>query len=255
MTIKEKKNMKRIYTVGLCLMAVFALSAVAASGASATDLLARVAGGGSVAGVTFLSSSATLPLLVLHGGEEIHCKSVTNHGLFLNSTLGSLLIRFLGCTDLPASCKTTGAAAGEIHMPLTTTLFHFGLAHLTLNTGRIPAMLILLEKHSNIECGGLAILMLGGVIGALRLDAGSHGPVPLNAPFSTALLAFEQTSPGLQHLRLFLMPGTTGVAPYDLMGEIGVGLPVILMSVVTNAVLDLFRLSNGSHVNIELVEP
>jgi hypothetical protein len=247
--------MKRIHITGLCLMAVVALSAVAASDAAAGELLARVAGGGSVAGVTFLSSSATLPLLLLHGGEEIHCKSVTNHGLFLNSTLGSILIRFLGCATFLSSCKTTGAAAGEIHMPLTTTLFHFGLAHLTLSIGRIPAMLILLEKHSNIECGGLAILMLGGVIGALRLDTGSHGPVLLNAPFSTALLAFEQTSPGLQHLRLFLMPGTTGVAPYDLMGEIGGGVGSVLMSVVTNAVLDLFRLSNGTHVSLELIEP
>jgi hypothetical protein len=248
-------EMKRIRTLGLCLVAMSALGAVAASSAPATDLLARVAGGGSVAGVTFLSSSATLPFLFLHGGEEIHCKSVTNHGLFLNSTLGSILIRFLGCATSLSSCKTTGAAAGEIHMPLTTTLFHLGLAHLTLSIGRIPAMLILLEKHSKIECGGLAILMLDGVIGALRLDTGSHGPVLLNAPFSTALLAFEQTSPGLQHLRLFLMPGTTGVAPYDLKGLISEGLPVALMSVVTNAVLDLFRLSNGSHVNIELVEP
>src|SRR3981081_3249540 len=145
--------MKRISIAGLFLAAVFVLSAMAASSASAADLLARIAGGGSVAGVTFLSS-ATLPLLFTHGGKSIHCKHVTNHGLFLSATLGNVLIQFLGCTSkenlVNVSCKTPGAGSGEIHLALST-LFHLGLAHLGTNR-TIPAAVILLGKTIEIEC-------------------------------------------------------------------------------------------------------
>ncbi|HEV3177353.1 MAG TPA: hypothetical protein VGZ72_15275 [Stellaceae bacterium] len=255
--------MKRIGIVGLCLAAVFAFSAMAASSASAAGLLlARVPGGGSVAGVTFLSF-VSLPLLTTHGGSLIHCKHATNHGLFLSPTLGDILIRFLGCTTANPlggrlQCSTLNAGTEEIHLPLATTLFHLGLAHLTLTVGRIPAAVILLDKHVKIECGGVAtILVLGAVIGALQLDEPNEKPIPLNTPFSTALLNFQQTTPtshGLQHLRLFLFEDE--LRTYDL-HSITTTLtegPVELSAEVALALLDLFRLSNGNHVSIELFE-
>jgi hypothetical protein len=250
--------MKRIISiVGLFLAAVFVLSAGIASSASAADLLAQIAGGGSVAGVTFLSS-AGLAQLITHNGSTIHCKDATNHGVWLSSTLGDILIRFLGCTSSGQPCKSLGAGKEEIHLPLATTLFHLGLAHLTSSVGRIPAILILLDKDVHIECGEpfvLAnILVLGAVIGALRLDQGSHGPIPLNEPFSTALLSFEQTANGLQHLRLFLLPGTTGFSSYDLDASIN-GAAAELASEVANALLDGFKTSGGVATSIELVEP
>jgi len=252
--------MKRISIVGLCLAAVFALSAMAASSASAAPglLLARVQGGGSIAGVTFLSFVSS-PRLTTHLGSEINCKHATNHGLFLSPTLGDILIRFLGCTSTGGiKCNTAGAAEEEIHLPLATTLFHLGLAHLTLEVGRIPAAVILLDKHVKIECGGVAtILVLGAVIGALQLDEPNEKPIPLNTPFSTALLNFQQTTPtshGLQHLRLFLFEDE--LRTYDL-HSITTTLtegPVELSAEVALALLDLFRLSNGNHVSIELFE-
>jgi hypothetical protein len=249
--------MKRISITGLFLAAVFAFSAMAASSASAAPglLLARVAGGGSIAGVSFLSS-ANLPLLTTHNGSLIHCKDATNNGLFLSSTLGNILIRFLGCTTSGLSCSTAGAAAGEIHLPLATTLFHLGLAHLSNTVGKIPAAVILLGKDVVLNCGGVAtILVLGAVIGALQLDP-SEKPIPLNTSFSNAILNFQQTAHGLQHLRLILIEDA--LRTYDLHSLTTITgqepEPLSLSAEVALTLLDLFRLSNGNHVAIELFE-
>jgi hypothetical protein len=134
-----------------------------------------------------------------------------------------------------------------------------GLAHLTLTVGRIPAAVILLDKDVDINCGnGLAkILVLGSVIGALQLDEPKERPIPLETPVSTVLLNFQQTTPtshGLQHLRLFLFEDE--LRTYDL-HSITTTLtegPVELSAEVALALLDLFRLSNGNHVSIELFE-
>jgi hypothetical protein len=245
--------MKRISIVGLFLAAVFALSAMAASSASAADLLARLPGGGSVAGVTFLSS-ATLPLLWSHNGQSIHCKHVTNHGLFLSSTLGNVLIRFLGCTSkegvVTVNCNTPGAGTGEIHLALST-LFHLGLAHLGTNR-TIPAVAILLGTTIEIKCSLLPIKVRGNVIGALQLANGNQAP--LNESLSAVNLNFQQTANGLQHLRLILMPGSTTPTTYDLESAFG-GAIFELASEVANATLDGFKTSGGVATNIEFFEP
>jgi len=249
--------MKRISIAGLFLAAVFALSAMAASGASAAELLARPAGGGSIAGVTFLSS-ATLPLLITHSGSEIHCKDATNQGKFLTATLGDILIRFLGCTTKVGAstfeCNTSGGGSGEVHLPLST-LFHLGLAHLVLaaSTDRVPAAVIL-PGIIKIECaGGLAkIEVKGNVIGAFQTAAGA--PQPLGTAFSTVNLNFQQTSTGLQHLKLILMPGSTAPTEYFLESNLN-GSAFEPAAEVVNARLDLFTLSGGKEDNIELVEP
>jgi len=245
--------MKRISIAGLFLAAVFVLSAMAASSASAADLLARIAGGGSVAGVTFLSS-ATLPLLFTHGGKSIHCKHVTNHGLFLSATLGNVLIQFLGCTSkenlVNVSCKTPGAGSGEIHLALST-LFHLGLAHLGTNR-TIPAAVILLGKTIEIECSLVKIQVRGNVIGALQKANGE--PVELGKSLSAFNLNFQQTANGLQDLRLILMPGSTTPTTYDLESSFS-GALFELSSEVANATLDGFTTSGGVATNIEFVEP
>jgi len=242
--------MKRIISiVGLCLAAVFALSAFAASSASA-DLKAQIKGGGSIAGVTFLSS-ATLPRLITHSGSEFHCKHATNHGKFLTATLGDILIRLLGCTSSGLSCNTAGAGAGEIHLPLST-LFHLGLAHLNINIGRIPAAVILPGQIIKITCGGLiTIEARGSMIGALQRNG---APVPLNTPFEDVNLNFQQTANGLQHLRLILMPGSTTPTIHDWELSLNGG-AFELVSEVANVLLDGFTTSGGVATQIELVEP
>jgi hypothetical protein len=255
--------MKRISIVGLCLMAVFAFSAGAASSASAAPglLLARVAGGGSIAGVSFLSLGL-LALLTTDGKNSlIDCTHVRNHGLWLSPTLGDVLILFLGCSSPAAGseCHSPGAEAGQIHLPLST-LFRLGLAHLTLPVGRIPAIAISLTKDVVFTCGPFAeVLVLGSVIGALQLDEiggpKHETPIPLNTSISTAILNFQQTAHGLQHLRLFLFEDE--LRTYDLHSittVLGTPEPLELSAEVALALLDLFTLGSGTHVNIELFE-
>jgi hypothetical protein len=247
--------MKRIGITGLFLAAVFAFSAGAASSASAAELLAKPAGGGSIAGTTFLSS-VTLPLLTT-SGSLIHCKHATNHGLFLSPTLGNILIRFLECTTTglfgeTLKCKTTNAGTGEIHLSLET-LFHLGLAHLTPTVGKIPAAVILLGKVIKIECEGINVEVRGNVIGALQRNGAA---VPLNTAIKDVNLNFQETTPtshGSQHLRLFLMPGTTGLTTYDLEAN-PAGLGFKLAAEVANALLDGFKLPNGTEDAIEFDE-
>jgi hypothetical protein len=254
--------MKRISIVGLFLAAVFALSAMAASSASATGLLlARVAGGGSIAGVTFLSLGL-LARLTTHGGKEVHCEHVHDHGLFLTPTLGDLLILFLHCVAVSNGstfeCNSEGAPTLQIHLPLLTTLFHLGLAHLILSGGavdRVPAVVILLHKDVKISCaGGLAtILVLGAVIGELQNS--KEEPAPLNKPLSDLVLNYRQDANGLQHLRLILIEDA--LTPYDLHSittELGKEGPVELSAQNSLTLLHLFRLSNGKHIEIELFE-
>jgi hypothetical protein len=255
--------MKRISTVGLCLASVFALSAMAASSASATGLLlARVAGGGSIAGVSFLSLGEAA-LLTTHNGSAMRCTHVNNRGLFLSPTLGNILIQFVNCSTKTEAgtleCSSSGETANNIHLPLATTLFHLGLAHLSSTVGKIPAMVILLTKDVKLSCAsGLAeILVLGAVIGALQLDP-SEKRIPLNTPFANAVLNFEQTTPtsfGLQHLRLLLFEDTLNTYDLDFVTTIlGTTGPVELSAEVVLDLLDLFTLNSGKHVEIELFE-
>jgi hypothetical protein len=252
--------MKRISITGLFLAAVFAFSVMAASSASAAPglLLARVAGGGSIAGVSFLSLGL-LALLTTTGGGLIDCTHFRNNGLFLSPTLGNLLVLFKNCTVPteagPAECGTAGEA-GNIHLPLATTLFHLGLAHLSSTVGKIPAAVILLNKDVNFTCAGglINVLVLGAVIGAFQLDP-SEKPLPLNTPFSNVILNFQQTAHGVQHLRLILFEDTLRTYDLDSITTInGVAGPVELSAQVALALLDSFTLGSGVHVNLELFE-
>jgi hypothetical protein len=241
--------MKRIRIVGLCLMAVFALSAVAASSASAADLLFK-ATSGNIVGGGFLSSGG-LSLLRAVGGSTIHCKKVDNHGKFLSTTLGDVLILFLGCTTevfgSTVNCTTSGAGAGEIHLPLATTLFHLGLAHLGTNTS-IPAIDILLDEQVKFKCSVATVTVKGDVVGALLVN-GSQAP--LNKPEPNVTLEFKETSSGVQELKEFLMPGG-GLVTHHLTSTI---LAEEESGETSKDTLDGFTNSAGGSVEIELVEP
>ena len=244
--------MKRIRIVGLCLVAIFALSATAASSASAGELLFKAVTG-SIVGGGFLSASG-LVLLVTHTGKLIHCKDITSHGLFLSSTLGNILIRLLGCTakeGITVNCNTAGAGTGEIHLPLTT-LFHLGLAHLGINTS-IPAIAVLLgPKGIELECTKLiGIKITGAVIGALQKANGE--PAKLNESFKEINLVYKQTANGEQELRLILMPGGA-LQTYDLSTSFN-GAPAELFSEKTTDTLDGFTNGAGGATEVELVEP
>jgi hypothetical protein len=240
--------MKRIRTTGLCLMAVFALSAVAASSASAGELLFK-ATNGSIAGVEFLSL-AGLSVFQTTGDELIRCAHVQSNGLFLNTTLGHVLILFLECTVKVSSstfnCSSLGAPTGDVHIPLAQ--FQSGLAHLGTNVS-IPSMLITLPSGGvQIKCAGATTTMTGGAIGALQKSNGE--PDKLNEAFEETNLAFKESA-GKQELKLFLMPGS-GLQEHHLMSE---AFRVEESAEQLTETLMGFKNINKESTKVELVEP
>jgi hypothetical protein len=241
--------MKCIRMGGLCLVAAFAFSAVAMSSASAGQLLVRFSLGGSVVGASFLSA-AGVSTLESTGKKVITCSTVRNHGSFLSSTLGLVLIVFIGCkeTVMNTSCDSAGAGAGEIYIPLST-LFHVGLAHSGTNT-TIPAIIILLPSAGiNFTCdgGAIKVKVTGNVIGELQ-SGGAQAP--LNVPFRTLALVFRQTT-GVQALKLILL-GSQTLTNQHLTSEINGTVEEAGES--STDILDGFRNSMGEET-IELVEP
>ncbi|MGA8364242.1 MAG: hypothetical protein WB709_06950 [Solirubrobacteraceae bacterium] len=202
-------------------------------------------------GTTFLAS-AVAPKFVTKSGKEFNCSDAAYHGVFLSPTLGDVLIRFLGCTakeGLTVNCNTAGAGTGEVHLPLAT-LFHLGLAQLG-TTAHIPALVFLL-KSLTIKCTALVTIELqGSLIGALQKVNGEQ--VELGKPLSEVNLNFQQTSNGVQDLRLIVMPGGTTPTTYDLETSFNKG-AFELESEVANARFDGFS-SGGTEQEIEFVEP
>jgi hypothetical protein len=232
-------------------MAVFAISAGAASSASAGELLFKTTTGNSIVGGSFLSSGG-LSVLRSVGGQTIHCKDVENHGKFLSTTLGDVLIRFLGCTTSvfgsTVNCTSSGAGTGEIHLPLATTLFHLGLAHLGTNTS-IPAIDILLDEEVKFKCGINSVTVKGDAIGALEQPVGT--PVPLNTKEKEVNLVYKESSQGKQELQEFLMPGG-GLVTQHLTSTI---LFEEESGETSTDTLDGFKDGTGVTTEIELVEP
>jgi hypothetical protein len=107
--------MKRMRIVWLCLLASFALTAIAASSASAAkpEFIAKKFP------VTFTSTSGKGTLETL-GGTQVTCSSDTDTGELTGANGGkdiaNVVVKFNGCKEsvFNAECKTSGAAAGEI---------------------------------------------------------------------------------------------------------------------------------------------
>lgn len=145
------------------------------------------------------------------------------------------------------NCTSTGAGTGEIHLPLATTLFHLGLAHLGANTS-IPAVDVLLDEEVKFKCGVNSVTVKGAAIGALLVN-GSQAP--LNTLEKEVTLEYKESAQGVQELKEFLMPGgslvtqhlTSTILLEEESGE------------TSKDALDGFTNSTGAATEIELVEP
>jgi len=240
--------MKRIHIVGLCLMAVFAISAVAASGASAANFLFKSPTGGFP--VSFLSHGAEAKLLTV-GGQEIKCTSVDNQGEVETHTLGLVLITFLGCTTkvLFVTLKCTNTATeGNIDVHLA---FHLGRA---LPSGN-PAVLFLLPGGKfEFECTKAAKIAVTGEVIGLLLETGTTKPLKTNTAYSSIELSFKQSSAGVQEDKIFdLSPGEQEMSGVHLNSSLN-GETAEEASEVTSDVLDGFKNSSGT-VALELESP
>jgi hypothetical protein len=150
--------MIRMRLVLLGLMAVLAISAVAAASASAAPLFqpsTKQSFTGLQLGTSFLEVNTI---------EQIKCTHGSTSGEIIGAALvGSVVVKFTGCSSLLGKCKTSGAAEEEIR---TNTL------HGELGETVKQAVLGLLPEsgttQTSFSCGTTPLTVKGGTICAVE---------------------------------------------------------------------------------------
>jgi hypothetical protein len=195
--------MKRIRIIGLCFAALFALSVIAVSSASAlpeilfkfTNSNSPIANGG-----TFTAKGGGV-LFDTINGSQFDCISSTGSGTFENAHLGKISLLLTECASGGGTCTSTGSKAG--HITMSSLPFHLGLAHVGSNS-TVPATIMLLPSGGiKFICNFGEVTLTGNLIGALQKLNGEEPRV--GESFKEANLVYQQTG-GKQELRLILLP-------------------------------------------------
>jgi hypothetical protein len=206
--------MKRIRIVGLCLVAVFALSAAVAGSASAKQFPLYVPLPGHSFPIRYHGLVTTETKLETTGGTSIKCKIFHIEGEILTVHLSDTHYLFLECKEsvFGSSCTTAGTAPGDIALLADE---HLGLAD---EPGLIndPAVLVLIPSGFGYTCGsGLTkatFKLTGALIGQLKSPLGSQN--------REAEFEYKQ-SKGKQLFTTFLSPlGTEKLENQTLVTEI-----------------------------------
>jgi len=142
--------MKRLKVLGLTIMAVFMLSAMASASAWAVALPEF-----SVQ-TNFTGKSGAGKLVAV--GIEIKCTAGSNTGTATSKTAGNVTLTFTGCTLGTKKCSTAGDVAGTVLIASTYTLVR-------LASGKAGIDIKTTEK--SIECEGSTIKVKGEVLGEL----------------------------------------------------------------------------------------
>jgi hypothetical protein len=181
--------MRRIRQLGLALLAIFALGAVAATTASAEEtgnpqLLSPTT-------VKFTSRSFTSTLTPsANPARAITCVADTDSGEFKALRTGSVTIDFTGCTaeKEAVKCRSLGDALGTILTGGPANLIDVLISQVL----RLAILIDITNLH--LECqGGLLFIVNGSVIGVF--DGVTSG-----SAFSSAKILFEQSG-GIQAIR------------------------------------------------------
>jgi hypothetical protein len=200
--------MQRIRQLGLALLAIFALGAVAATTASAEetgnpDLLTP-------ATAKFTSRSFE-GALVPHAqpARKITCTADTDSGEFKTIRIGSITIDFTGCAveEGKVRCRSLGDALG--------TILTGGVANLVdVKVGTVLTLAILINiVNLHIECqGGVLFTVSGSVIGVFD-------NVTSGTPFSSAKILFTQSG-GIQTIRECELPKELCTAKQELQVQV-----------------------------------
>jgi hypothetical protein len=224
--------MKRIRMIGLALVAVFAMSVVASSVASAAQpvFYTKAAVGTTAANVPF-TGVVGAALLEGKGGVKIKCVDIGSQasGEVTGATeTENNVTKFTECTTSELPCKSTGQAEGII----VTNVLKGVLGNVTAT---IPGMRLYSQSGGKgaelaaFSCAGGAIpvVVKGSVIGSL---SGGSGTTPAAGKFAASdKLVFAETK-GVQKYTKFLSgegeAGTeqeqvsTSGGPYELSGQI-----------------------------------
>lgn len=193
--------MKRIRIVGLCLVAVFAIS-IAASSASAAPVFYTKAGIGEV--VNKVNFTGTLGVAFLEGqsGTKISCAGGTATGEVTGPTTAkNNITTFTGCETSGLKCES-GATEGVI----VTKVLQGTLGGITAT---LPGLRLFSEaegkggKLAEFSCAGGAVpvLVRGSVIGSL---SGANGTLPSNGKFAASNKLTLAEAKGIQKYSKFL---------------------------------------------------
>src|ERR1700694_3391706 len=176
--------MKRVRSLGLCLVASVAVSATTAASASAA--LPEFTGPFSKPFTSTIKASSFETV----GGVKLQCKAGTDTGEIVGPQNGSMKMVFTGCQLKKVPCNTPGAAAGVIATNLLTMKINY------ISKPKKQVGVDLLEPGGGpfmtYGCGPtLRGVVVGSVIGRI-------GPInKLVTPSATFPLSFMQTA-GIQ---------------------------------------------------------
>jgi hypothetical protein len=173
--------MKRVKLLGLAIVAIFALSAAAASVASAENVFLPEGTAGSPVKFTVKSGAGSLSAAE---GVVIECTSDAGSGAVTSQRLGTFEVAFKGCTTLGGFVKcselTKADSTGEIPV--------MGEFHMRMGlTGQPLGLILFLILHVHILCGPELILVLGCVVGSIT---------PLNTLSSTGTVSLKTVKAG-----------------------------------------------------------
>jgi hypothetical protein len=157
--------MKQFKLLGLMLVAVFAVSSVVASVASAVELTVLPLPGNTAATEVkfkFESKAGEETRLETLAGKRIECTKVTGNGQFTSETLGPVEFKFVGCREPALGVKCTGLETGDREGEiLFKASFH--IRHLLVNNSPSEVSLVVLPGHVHFTCFGVLFLVLGCV--------------------------------------------------------------------------------------------
>jgi hypothetical protein len=194
--------MKRIRIVGLCLVAVFAIS-IAASSASAAPVFYTKAGIGEVGKTVKFTGTLGAAFLEGANGSKITCEGGTATGEVTGPTTAkNNITTFTGCVTQGFKCNSAGDPEGTIK----TKVLQGSLGGLTAT---LPGLRLFDEaegkggKLAEFSCAGgaIAVLVKGSVIGSL---SGAAGTEPANGKFASSNKLTLAEAKGVQKYSKFI---------------------------------------------------
>jgi hypothetical protein len=127
----------RIRMIGLALVAVFAMSAIATAAASAAEMTPFPNKFTAKSGASTFETKS---------GEKVKCSADSGTGEVTSATKDTATIKFTGCEAFGFKCKSAGAASGEIVLKVTSELVDI------MKANKEVGNILTLEKELTIEC-------------------------------------------------------------------------------------------------------
>jgi hypothetical protein len=251
--------MKRISNIlGLCLIAAMAISAIAASGASAEPLLLVKLTKGEFPVFYALKTDGS-DTFETESGFKITCTKTEGDGSFETAHLGFILLEMNGCeADAPFNggmCNTVEASPKEGLVMLDDWVDHFGGTR--LGAGKeVPGLLLLTNAKFEIECHTIlgvvkAAVTTPGTVGRLQTAGGELPKV--NIPLKAYNIEYKGEK-GVQEYKEFLFPlKNNELVTYNPKARVEGGAEQSV-GLTTTAHIEKFENSKHEVTEVEIVE-